>query len=381
MFITAILFIAILAVLIFVHELGHFVAAKLFKIRVDEFALGFPPRIFSWKPRTSETRYALNAIPFGGYVKIFGENPDEASLTGPGSERSFVNQARWKQALVLLAGVTFNALFAWLILSIGFMYGLPSSVSTDELPYAKNVGVSFVSVMPGSPAEHAGIKMGDRIIFAESSAGAVRAEEMDPSKVQELIRAGAPVTFILERPSLPEPTGALTAASKRITVTVEPIVGLVGDKKAIGVAMDMVGTVQYPVHLAFVRGGQATWGLVESTAGGLYGFLKRVVVGQAHSSEVSGPIGIAGMVGEARQLGLAYLITFTALISINLAVLNLLPIPALDGGRLLFVAIEAVKRSRLSPKWTNRVNIIGFILLMGLMVIVTIKDIVGLFTK
>jgi regulator of sigma E protease len=186
---------------------------------------------------------------------------------------------------------------------------------------------------------------------------------------------------MLERPSLPEPTGSLSSLSKRITVTVEPIVGLVENKKAIGVAMDMVGTVQYPAHLAFVRGGQATWGLVESTAGGLYNFLKRAVVGQAHSSEVSGPIGIAGMVGEARQLGLAYLITFTALISINLAVLNLLPIPALDGGRLLFVAIEAVKRSRLSSKWTNRVNVIGFILLMGLMVIVTIKDIVGLFTK
>src|ERR1035437_3596394 len=119
---TVILFLFVLAVLIFVHELGHFVMAKIFGIRVDEFAIGFPPKIFGWK--RGETQYNLNLIPLGGYVKIFGEDPNDESISGPDSSRSFVNAPKWKQIIVLLAGISMNIIFAWVLISISFNLGL-----------------------------------------------------------------------------------------------------------------------------------------------------------------------------------------------------------------------------------------------------------------
>ena len=118
---TIILFLVVLAILIFVHELGHFMVAKKSGIRVDEFAIGFPPKVFSWIK--GETKYVLNLIPFGGYVKIFGENPDDESMTGADSKRSFVNAKKWKQVCVLLAGVGMNVIFAWILISVSFMFG------------------------------------------------------------------------------------------------------------------------------------------------------------------------------------------------------------------------------------------------------------------
>ena len=159
---TIILFLVILAVLVFVHELGHFLAAKAFGIRVDEFAIGFPPKVFGWQK--GETKYSLNLIPFGGYVKIFGENPDDESLIGADSTRSFVNAKRWKQAIVLLAGIFMNIVFAWILISASFSIGLPTSIQDEYKGKAKDVGVMIMAVQKDSPAFKTGIKEGDYIL-------------------------------------------------------------------------------------------------------------------------------------------------------------------------------------------------------------------------
>ena len=156
------IFIIILLVLVLVHEAGHFFVAKKFGIRVDEFGFGFPPKLFGKK--YGETEYTLNALPLGGFVKIFGENPDEENTNGPDAKRSFVNKPKWQQALVLFAGIFANFLLAWLLLSFGFMSGLPTSVGSEPKGYAlEDVHLVVVSVSKDFPAEVAGLKSGDKI--------------------------------------------------------------------------------------------------------------------------------------------------------------------------------------------------------------------------
>jgi regulator of sigma E protease len=145
--------------------------------------------------------------------------------------------------------------------------------------------------------------------------------------------------------------------------------------------MDMIGIVKLPVHKALLEGAKNTWFLLDGTARGLWGLIKNAVVGQGSLMGVTGPVGIVKMVGDASSLGFVYLVGFTALISINLAIINLIPIPALDGGRLLFIIIEAIKRSPIKPKVANTVNAVGFALLMILMVVVTYHDIARLIAK
>ena len=361
---TIILFLVILAVLVFVHELGHFVAAKAFGIRVDEFAIGFPPKIFGWK--RGETQYSLNLIPFGGYVKIFGENPDDESLTGTDSSRSFVNAKRWKQAIVLLAGIFMNLVFAWILISISFNIGLPTSIQDEYKDKATDVGVMIMAVQKDSPASKAGIKEGDYILSIKSG---------------EIYKLSPDVEFIQK--TIAESKDQITIEYKRnyATGTVDVISqnGVVEGKRAIGISMGLVGTVKFGFFQSFYEGAKLTWIEIKSITVGLYSFIGSLFKAQSNLlSQVAGPIGIAGMVGEARAIGLSYLFGFVAMISINLAMLNLVPFPALDGGRVLFVAIEAIIRRRIKPAILNWTNGIGFLLLILLMIFVTYKDILRL---
>jgi regulator of sigma E protease len=370
---TILIFLVILSVLVFVHELGHFILAKLAKVRVDEFAIGFPPRIFSYKPKNDETRYSINLIPFGGYVKMFGENPDETNASV--DKNSFVRKSKWWQVAILLAGVTFNVIFAWFVISLGLTIGLPTSTSGYEKYHFDDARLTITSVLPESPAAKAGLKMGDTILFAETESHeggvTVQGDELSPESVQKLIQssAGKPVRVLIAR------------NGSNQTISVEPKQGIIEGKQAVGIAMDTVGTLKLPIHKALYEGARITVGMTYSIAKGTLDFIGQAIIGNGNMSAVSGPVGIAGMVGDARALGFVYLLSFTALISMNLAVLNLLPFPALDGGRVLFVVIEAIMRKPIKAKIANTVNLIGFSILILLMVLITGKEILGIFLK
>lgn len=361
--VTALIFIIVLAVLIFVHELGHFLAARASGIRVDAFKIGFGPRIIHWK--RGETEYGINAIPFGGFVKIHGENPDEEAVSGPDASRSFVNKPRWKQVMVLVAGVTFNFLFAWLLYTGAFLSGVTATSEGFE-KYADNFTnerVMITYIEKDSPAEKAGFKVGDILVV---NAGP------DPIvEVQDKISASGdkPLSLEVRRPL---PIGFET-------IEVTPTEGLVKGKYAIGIGMQEVADLRLPFFSAIWEGLHYTLVMIRETTIGLYTFIVNIFQGTANFADVAGPIGIAGIVGDAAGLGFTYLIMITALISINLGVINLIPFPALDGGRTLFVLIEGIIRRRISMKFTNTVNLVGFALLMLLMVVVTYKDIVKIF--
>ena len=375
---SIIIFIIVLAILILVHELGHFIFAKRTGMLVEEFSVGFPPRILSVKK--GETKYSIGLIPLGGYVKIFGEDYDEVNSAeihqkGEGksdrekNNRRFTNRPRWAQALVLVAGVSFNLLLAWFLISIGFMSGMPVSAGQFEGEIINNPELVLVDVLADSPAALAGLKAGDTIL----SLGVGKFESIQDFKNSKIAmdfiasHGGQEIEVLYKR--------GLETTLAHLT----PEEGIIENKFAIGVSLDVVGTVQFPIPRAIWEGLKTTISFTIITAVGLFGFLVSAVTGQADLSQISGPVGIVSLVGDAFQFGFVYLLGFTAIISINLAIINLLPIPALDGGRLLFVLIEAVKGSSIKPKVANALNLIGFAFLILLMLVITASDILKFF--
>ena len=366
---TIIIFLVILAILVLVHEFGHFIAAKKSGIRVDEFGIGFPPTLLSWKPKKSETRYSINIILFGGFVKIFGEDPSTVSISGPDSERSFVNKSKLIQVWVLSAGVIFNIIFAWVLITSGFLVGLPMPIDETNEKYARNINLTITSVLPESPADRAGLKSGDKIVNIsgrENYTNRITADEVSniivESNSQEL-------TLTYRRGNQEIALQALLTAEERI----------VEDRLAIGIVMDNIGLVKFPLVKSIIESTKTTFFLLKAITIGLGIFIADAFSGSADLSQISGPVGIVGLVGSASELGFIYLLTFTALISLHLAVLNLIPFPALDGGRILFVIIEAIIRRPINPKVQNWLNGIGFALLITLMIVITWSDIAKLF--
>lgn len=358
-----------LALLILAHECGHFIVAKKSGVRVDEFGIGFPPKLCGKK--YGETEYTVNLLPFGGFVRIFGENPDEESLYGPDKARSFVHKPKIIQAAIIGAGVFFNVLLAWVLISVGFMSGMPVPVSAAPpgVP-VKDARVVVTSVEENSPAEQAGLKAGDTILALHAADGA-SLERVSISGVQDFIAGQKGKDVVINYTN---------SSQKDFTefVRVTPQTGIFGDTPAIGIAMDEIGTVRLSPLRALFEGARMTAGLTAAVAGAFFGLIADAVTGNAKLQDLTGPVGMVGLVGDAAGFGFAYLLGFVAVISLNLAVLNILPIPALDGGRLFFLAIEAVKGSRLSPKFVNTAHLVGFAVLILFMVAVTYNDIVKL---
>lgn len=339
-----------LSVVIVVHEMGHFLAAKASGARVDEFGIGFPPRLFGW--RRGETEYTLNAIPFGGFVRIHGEGREDGNEQD--AARSFATKSLGKKLGILVAGVTMNFLFGWLVLAGSFMVGSP-----EHLVVA--------SVSQGSPAAVAELEAGDAIVRARWDAITLN----DPVPIDAFITlarqaAGSPLALTVQRGE-----------------SVQEII-LVGrsappeGEGSLGVALAPVGAAPQPLFSAL---GSAFLQSVATLRDVIAGFGK--LVGGVFTDfgilkQVSGPIGIVALTAQSGALGASYFFQLLALISLNLVILNLIPFPALDGGRMLVVLIEKLIRRTIPRRVELAVNGIGFAALLALMAAVTVQDVAKL---
>lgn len=330
-------------------------------MRVDEFAIGFPPRLFSFKK--GGTEYSINLLPIGGYVKIFGENGVDAT-DGP---RAFGSRPRYQQAIVLLAGVFMNVLTAWIIFFAVAMIGTPTAVEEGVIGSEAAV-LTVTTVLPNSPAVD--VPLGAKLAFVSSNGESL--SRLTPSSFMEFIGQHADDDITIAYSHKGE-SSEVTLKPRSGTIEADP------ERKALGIATALVITKsQTPVE-AFIGASERTWISLKAITIGLVAFLASAFTLSADIEQVTGPIGIAGMVGDAAEFGFVSLLIFTAFISLNLAVINLLPIPALDGGRLLFVIAEAIIGRPIDPEWMGRVNFIGFAVLILLMAAVTYNDLLRLF--
>jgi len=352
--VSVILFLTVLAVLILSHELGHFIFAKKNGIRVDEFGFGFPPRLFKF--RKGETIYSINLIPFGGFVKIYGED----GLTDSPQEetRSFASKSVGTRAIIIAAGVVFNLILAWILFSSGLMTGLPAS--TSAFPNAKeikDIKITIIEIAKNSPAELGGLKPGDEILGFEKIEEVKNFIDQNKGREMEMqYKRGENVSFVKIVPRENPPSG----------------------QGAIGIIMNEVGIVRLAWYQAPWEGLKMTFQTTVSVAVAIFYFIVNVIKGLAGLEGVIGPVGIVGITGAAAKMGFAYLLSFTAFLSINLAVINIIPFPALDGGRLLFLLIEKIKGSPVSRKFSGISHSIGLILLLILMFAITYRDILKL---
>ena len=342
-FITIVAFLAVLVVVILVHEVGHFVTAKLSKVRVDEFGLGFPPRLVRIK--RGETVYSLNLIPLGGFVRMAGEDD-------PTVPRSLASKSIKTRLLVLSSGSIMNALLPILLFSLVFM--IPTSLVVGD--------VVVTEVAPGSPAEGAGITPGDTILEVNGRP----VENIRDLSYNLQLNLGEEVDMVIGRDDSTQTASVLARwdppeGQGATGITVELVnATTVSESYPFWQAIPM-GTVYSVETLILFKNEVMSW------------FIAR------KAPQVAGPVGIAQMTGEIAKGGIGLLMQFTAFLSMNLAIINLLPIPGLDGGRILFVAAEGIRRGRrISPRREGLVHLIGFAMLILIMVLVTYQDIIRL---
>jgi regulator of sigma E protease len=350
---TILIFIVILAILVLVHEIGHFVAARKLGVAVEEFGFGFPPRL--WGKKCGETTYSINWIPIGGFVRLKGEGGNDKS-TG-----SFAVQPAWRRAIILVAGVTMNIVLAFVLLSFGFGIGFPTIVTDEQVPQVRDVKIQIISLSPDSPAMKAGLEIGDSIIALDEK------KITNLTELQKYIgtKAGVNIAVTYNRDN------------KIFTQNIAPVIlSQVKDRAVLGVSLMQIGTISYSWHEAIWQGAMATTNLVKEIALAFGSLFKNLIINHQVPQDIAGPVGIAVLTGEVVQLGFIYVLQFAALLSLNLAIINILPFPALDGGRLLFVIIEKIRRKPNNERIEAIVHRIGFSLLMILIVLVTYRDVV-----
>ncbi|MDO9070353.1 MAG: RIP metalloprotease RseP [Deltaproteobacteria bacterium] len=350
--ITVLATVIVLGVLVFVHELGHFLMAKLFGVRVDAFSLGFPPKLLHKK--IGDTDYRLSVVPLGGYVKLFGENPKD-EVPPELQPVSFSHHPLWHRFLIVLAGPAFNLIFAAVALSLVFTF--------SGIPY---LTTEIGGVKDGSPAAQAGLQKGDQILSVEGQA--VSRWEHLSAKIRQngekpltlSVRRGDrdfQVQVTPQRMETPDIFGAKVSAV---------IIGISsGDTPAV----EQVGPIQ-ALTLGVVYTGRLTWLTVES--------LYKLVAREVPLKSIGGPILIAQMAGKQAEMGVSYLVQFMAALSINLFLVNLLPIPVLDGGHLFFFTLEAIRGKPMPLQHREMAQGLGLMLILALMILVFYQDILRL---
>ena len=365
---TIIIFVVLLGLLVFVHELGHFVVAKRNGIRVDEFGFGFPPRLFGFiKDETGKYRivwgnkdtpsgktvYSLNWIPLGGFVRIAGEDGHEAN-----DPASFAGKSAWVRVKVLGAGVVMNFLLAWFLISIVLMLGMPQPIDPSESGQYTNAKIQILSIAKGTPAETMGLRMGDEILTING----IAVSNLDQVSQEIAGHKGKLITMDIDR------------FGKPLSLSGTPRKEYPAGEGSLGISFSETAVVSYPWYEAIYEGARATYSITIAILMAFGTMIASLFGGAKTAIDVTGPVGIVYLTKQMSDLGLPYLLQFAALLSINLGIINVLPIPALDGGRILFVLIEKLKGSPVSRRVEGMVHQVGFILLLLLMLFVTIRD-------
>lgn len=386
MLLTIVIFVLVLSVLIFAHEFGHFFTARSFGVKAEEFGFGFPPRAVGiyknkhgkWRwvfgsrstesleasevpdvpPASKSTVYSLNWLPLGGFVKIKGQDGE-----CPDDKNSFVSKKVWQRALILAAGVIMNVVLAWALFSVGYIVGLPQSTDTlGRKAIVSESNVMIAQVMPDSPAALAGLEEGDAVLRINN-------EEINSEKeLQEAVakNSGQATELLIKRLGT-EKTLTVTPASKD------------GARATIGVAIFSSGLVHYPFFSALVEGAKTTGWMIKEIIFAFGSLINDLFHGHEVGDQFAGPVGIANITGQAARLGFSYLLQFVALLSLNLAIINILPLPALDGGRILFLLIEKIKGKPVKREIEALIHNLGFFLLIAVIIFITYRDIIKLF--
>jgi len=421
MLITILVFIIILSLLVFAHEFGHFITAKRMGVEVEEFGFGFPPRLFGiqrfsgkkikkiterenvevdiadyrlgggkeflrekiidrveeidqvipikkWRfIRSSKdtqkvenlkggTIYSLNWIPLGGFVKIKGEQGESKK-----DRDSFANKKIWQRLIILSSGVAMNLILAFILISIGFSLGLPSIIDENSSSHAKikEVKVQVLEVSKNSPAEKAELKMGDIIVSVDNKY---------ISKIKDFQdytgnKIGTQISLNIKR------------GNEEVQKTLIPEDLNNNGQGIIGVWLAQTGLISYPLPQAIWIGFKTTLSVIWQIIVAFFEILKNLIVSHKVSTDIAGPVGIAVLTGQVTKMGFIYILQFVSLLSINLAIINFIPFPALDGGRVLFLIIEKIRGKAVDRKIESLVHNIGFIVLILLVIIVTFRDI------
>ncbi len=327
-----------LAALIVVHEAGHFAVARLFGMRVKRFSIGFAKPLIEWKPKGSDTVYSIGALPLGGFVQIDGLSPvDEVD---PEDRRSYANQPAYARLAMIVAGPAANFLAAVIVFIVLFNVGMPVPVTTPT------VG----AVIEGRPAAEAELREGDLLLTIDG----VSVATWDDMARELRSHPGETITIGLRRGEQAE----------ELTITPEPGSGIIGISPA--TTLERTGPLQ-SVGAGFARAGLSTAGM------GV--MIWRMITGSQSTDGVAGPVGIVGIIFDAWQRGWRDFFALIAQLSLSLCLFNFLPIPALDGGRVVFLAIEAISRRRVNRKIEGYVHAAGFILVIGLVLLVTYRDV------
>ncbi|MFA5925713.1 MAG: RIP metalloprotease RseP [Parcubacteria group bacterium] len=373
--VTVLIFIIILGLLVFVHEFGHFIVARRNGVGAEEFGFGFPPRILGiyknrdgrWKiawgskeVKSDDTIYSINWVPLGGFVKITGEDGEEKA-----NPRSFAGKKPFARVRILAAGVIMNLILAVALFSFSFYLGVPQIA--DEVTNGKTGAekIQISDIGKGTPAETMGLRMGDQILGAIDSGGnSVSFSNVDQIQQYVAENKGSQITLDLKR------------GNEELKLSGVPRAESPQGEGPLGIGLVETVDVSYPWYQAIVEGFKYTFNLIIVFISFLGGLIWRLVAGQpAGLDSVSGPVGIAVLTGQVAKLGLNYLVRFAGMLSVNLAIINALPIPALDGGRILFILIEKIKGSPVSQRIEQRAHSVGFALLISLMVFVTFRDV------
>ena len=356
MILSIIYFILILGVIVLVHEFGHFIFSKLFHVHVYEFAIGMGPKIWSSEKlrekrknqgkKVSETIYSIRAIPIGGFNQLAGEGYDEDKNIN--KENLLTGRPVWQRFIIMFFGAGNNFILALMVLFFSaLIYG------------SRDLSTKIPSVIEGSPAAIAGMKSGDYIVSINNS----RTKTLDDVQLYLAIAGDNDVKFVVSRDK------------KQYTYNVTPLTGKEKEEAGYGFG------IQYNNKLekGLIKAIKYTYIKFYSIVRQIFVTIKELIIGGVSVKELSGPVGIYTAVDKTKQAGFYSILNLIALLSINVGVMNLLPFPAFDGGRILFLIIEKIKGKPVKPETENMIHSIGFYLLIALLIYVTINDILRLF--